>query len=100
MMHNLPETPECDKLLAAKLECDAVTDFLEWLSDERGGKWLLVLKSENAIETVCEAMEDADLSGDEFEEIYPSEQLYAQWKGIDLDKVSRERNALLEAVRA
>lgn len=79
-------TPECDKMLRLKEERHAedAEDFLEWLRGEKGyvfARW----------------EEDGDFL--EPARYQSTESLLAEWLGIDLEAVERERRALLAEVR-
>lgn len=73
-------TPELDKLAAVANDSQVIGDFLEWL-DTHGrfvGQWYDERAAPAAIGT---------------------EALLAEYFGIDLKRVERERRAILEAVR-
>lgn len=78
-----PDTPECDKMLAAKDRSQPAGEFLEWLTS---GSYYLALVNET----------DGSLMPT-YESV---ERLLASWLGIDLQKVETERQAILEWVRA
>jgi hypothetical protein len=76
-------TPELDKIKAARADTQAAGDFLEWL-DEQGielSKW------------------EGGLGWGVYEQIDETrESLLARWKGIDLAAAERERRALLDRI--
>jgi hypothetical protein len=83
-----PATPECERMKAVAEESNAIGAFLDWLGDQ---KIYLV-----------HTMYDAE-RGKEIELSGPGcsyEQLLARYYSIDLEKVSRERDAILRYVRA
>ncbi len=81
------EYPECDKLLAAQERSQACGDFIEWLRDEKK----LVL---------CEQIPRRGLPT-----VYrpafniTTEQILAEFFGIDSKKLEKERRAMLGALR-
>lgn len=81
-----PDTTELDRLVAVSDESQRLGEFLDWL-EEQGYH-------------ICTYTEP---SVDEEEFFYPIgtnfEKLLAQHYGIDLDKVERERRAVLEYIR-
>jgi hypothetical protein len=85
-MRPQPPCPECEKLAAVSEESNKIGDFIDWL---------------NEIDIVlCKFDEDS-------ERFYSIHQMHsqgintllAQYYGIDLDKVERERRALLDWIR-
>lgn len=80
------ETPEIDKLRAVQSESQAQGNFLEWLFAEKE----LVL---------------AQYSGEDWDHrLWPITRsisdLLAEYHGIDLNKVEKEKLSILEAIRA
>jgi hypothetical protein len=74
--------PECDKLLAVKERSQAIGEFLEWLTGEKGvvlATWFPPGRLE---------------SGG-----YRIEKLLAEFFEIDLDKVEQEKRVMLEELR-
>lgn len=80
-----PQTPECDKLAAARPQAQVVGDFLTWLQDE-------------GIELATWGEND---DGDEalLPLHYNIEPLIAKFLDIDLNKVENERRAILDVIR-
>lgn len=81
------KTPELDKMLAVKEKSHAIGEFLDWLDESS-----LV---------VCEyGVCDCDECGNE---LYPArtstEQLLADYFGIDLNKCEQERQQILKDIR-
>ncbi len=87
MNKELPECPECDKMIGVQDQSDTLTSFVDWLN-------------ENGY-TIC-TLEKTD--GYPREQYIPHretyEKLFAEYFNIDLNKVEKERRALLEAIRA
>jgi len=81
-----PATPECDKKLEIihSGQAQLIQDFIEWLLDEQGVQLY---------------------SREEYEDGTPvpwyrsREQIMAGFFGIDLDKIEKERRALLAHIR-
>lgn len=76
-----PKTPECDRRLEARGDTQVVGEFLAW-ADER-----------------CLLLCSAGHAGRYWPDQRTTEQLIAEWKGIDLAEVDREKQALLEPAR-
>lgn len=88
-MSDQPECPECQKLADVSKESDKIGTFLDWLSRETQysfGKWI-----------------QDDEYGDVFVRVHMGDrlinELLAQYFEIDLNKVEKERSALLEWLR-
>jgi hypothetical protein len=81
---NYPETKELDKMLAVKDESQSIGNFIDWLHNEGYG--------------ICEYEEARDM-GEWFQTHRTIEQLLADYFDIDLDKIEKERTAVLEFVR-
>lgn len=80
------KTPELEKMHSVKERSQAQGEFIEWLSSEKGIR-------------LC-TLEDAGNCRNEYMPIYTSlEELLAEFHGIDLQKVEREKRALLESLR-
>lgn len=83
-MSGRPETPECEKLVAVADESHKLGEFLDYLEQERGltlARW---------------SRPDDQLVPD----YTPKEELLAAYFKIDLNKVEKERRALLAHVRS
>ena len=79
------ETPECDKLHEVAEDSNKIGEFLEWLQGERQC-------------VIAEYTGNPDLCGQY--ELFPVKesivQLLAQFYDIDLEKVEKEKQAILE----
>jgi hypothetical protein len=81
-------TPELDKQRAVieSGASDTLGEFYDWLTDEKG--WVL-----------AEWTQDG-MSNDYLQPVYfRPNQLFADFFGIDLDKIESERRAILESLR-
>ena len=82
------ETPECDKMRAVQEKSRELTNFVDWLREQKYA--------------ICEEKEYSDTYPRE--QWYPLrknfEELFAEYFGIDLKKVEEERRALLEEIRS
>lgn len=82
----MTRTPECDKMLAVKLESQAIGSFLDWLSEQ--GMFI---------------SEYTKVEGYRDEQPWPVSKSIEQWLAdyfeIDLAKVEKERRAILEDFR-
>ena len=77
-----PPCPECEKLSAIAPQSQIVGEFLEWLTQDKG---------------YCIAEENLGDSSETLIPVYTTtEKLLAEHFGIDLNKVEKERRALLE----
>jgi hypothetical protein len=73
-----PETPELDKMHAARADSQPVGEFLEWLSNQG----LQICRFNRGIE--------------QYQADYRTiEQMLADWKGINLTQVETERRAVI-----
>lgn len=83
-----PHTPELDKMSALRPKAQVIGEFLDWLRDERGY-------------SITEFREDDD--DDEGGRYWPVtagiEKLLAEFLGLDLNKIEKERQAILDALR-
>lgn len=80
-----PETPELDKMLAVKEKSQIIGDFLEHLQEG---------------EVYLAQMEDDDDGAQVLRETnFTTEQILANYFGINLDKAEQERGDLLDWVR-
>lgn len=78
------KTPECERMAAVREKSQAIGEFLEWLREEKG--W-----------TIAEEYGNSDRL---LPVRYSTEALLAEFFGIDLNKVERERRAILEGCRS
>jgi len=86
MTKELPECPECDKMLKHKTESMTLTNFVDWLN-------------ENGY-AICTLEETNGYPKEQWITIQRNyEQLFAEYFKIDLNKVEIERRALLAAIR-
>jgi hypothetical protein len=91
-MSEYPAAPECDKLAAIKDKAEVLQEFVDWLNDERGY-------------SICERRPSGKSTAhEELDEYWPASyggynRLFADFFGIDLDKVEQERRAILDHVR-
>lgn len=83
------ETPELDKMHAVHGKSQAIGEFLEWLTFEKG--WTLA------------EWKKTEYADDFHNELWPTsysiEKLLAEYFEIDLEKTEIERRALLEEIR-
>lgn len=99
-----PPCPECEKMHAVKDKSQAIGEFLEWLQAERKVHLCVVHShSDGCYEEDDEFHEDPPKCGCNEGDYLPfhkgTEQLLAEFFGIDLAKVEDEKRALLEFVR-
>jgi hypothetical protein len=88
-MKNIPQPPcpECEKLAAASEESNKIGAFLEWMGDDKN----LIL---------CEwSDEDESYLPSRYRGVSGINALLAEYYGVDLDKVEKERSALLKWLR-
>ena len=80
--------PECEKLVKHRQESQTIGKFLDWLKHERG--------------CVIAYWDKGEYRGDD-EQLYPCrdtiEQLLAEYFNIDLNKVEKERQQIIEDLR-
>jgi len=93
-MSKEPQCPECDRMAAVRDDARALGEFLEWLRDE-----------EDVVLTRHVEPEPGAKGADRFTPgYYPIamsiEDLLAHYFRIDLDTVEREKQALLDWIRA
>jgi hypothetical protein len=84
MTNQQPECPECEKLAKVSKESDKIGDFLDWLHQNGA--------------TICEW----DNRREEYYKSYDYnniQKVLSLYFNIDLDKVEKERRALLEWIR-
>lgn len=77
------KTPECDKLLKVSEKSQSIGQFLDWLENEK----------EFAI---CEHYET---DGDYIPVSINIERLLAEYFGIDMEKVEKERRKILDSLQ-
>jgi len=80
------EMPECERLKAVQEQSQIIGEFLEWLGDEKGY-------------FICTYGDNAEFPQLPFLISDSRERLLAEFFGIDLDKVEKEKRALLEELR-
>lgn len=83
----MPNTyPECEKMLAVKDQCETLSAFVDWLSEEG-----IVL---------CTLVDLDEYDEPQLMPMYPNyNELFAKHFDIDLQKVDTEQRAMLEALR-
>lgn len=81
------QTPESDKMLAVHAKSQAIGEFLDWLRDERGI-------------TLAEFGHTRHDSDELYMVRIGINELLAEYFEIDLNKVEREKRAILDGVRA
>ena len=89
-MRKQPECPECKKLSAVSEESNKIGDFLEWLSS----KGFVIAGYEHGIRNY-----EKLVAIRKFQASNGINNILAEYYGIDLNKVEKERQALLEWVR-
>ena len=101
------KTPECDKTLAVHEKSQAIGDFLTWLgsgeADKSEFKRPIFLSAYRIVtETSRGELEEDEyyVSEDHIDPIpYTMENMLARFFNIDLDKVEKEKRAILEELR-
>lgn len=83
-MRPQPKCPECEKLASVSEESNKIGNFFDWMQSETAFR-------------VCEYDETENYYFSSSH--YDREQLLAKYFEIDLDKVEKERKALLEWVQ-
>ncbi len=77
------QTPECDRMIAARTETEPAGEFFAWLRDTKG--YVLASWSRRPVG-----------HDDKLVPVFDSvEKLLAEWQGINLDEVERERRLVL-----
>jgi hypothetical protein len=90
-----PPCPECEKLHDIAPYSQKVGEFIEWLRSEKGA--VIATHHEHSDECYDGEYTNCGLRKDELCIMhFSTEKLLAEFFGIDLDKVERERRALLE----
>lgn len=85
-MENIPECPECDKVIAFQDKSTVLSDFVDWLSSNDY--------------TICTVEETPGYPKEQHIPIRKSyEQLFADYFGIDLKKTEQEKQAVLRAIK-
>jgi ribosomal protein S12 methylthiotransferase accessory factor YcaO len=92
-------TPECEKMRAVKEKSQAIGEFLEWLSAEKGVHLAEYHRHtrgclDHEAHLVCGLLEDHSVRWN-----YSIERLLAEYFDINLDKVETEKQALLDHQR-
>jgi hypothetical protein len=91
------EMPECEKLKAVQEKSQAIGEFLEWLTTEKG---YFIQESRTRIIPAEDSLSGKAYSVQNIGPIRESwERLLAEFFEIDLDKVEQEKRALLEEIR-
>ena len=89
------KTPECDKLKAVSGSSQDIGEFLDWLTGEKG----LTVCNEHEHDEWCEGEDEIIMCGTQSKEYTPAmlniEKLLAEYFEIDLNKVEKERRAIL-----
>jgi hypothetical protein len=81
------QTPECDKMLAVKDKSQVIGEFIEWLESKK--------------ELSLCRYEDSEFGdGVYFPYYMGTEELLAEFFGIDLDKAEKEKKEILKALRS
>ena len=78
-----PLTPNCDKMLAVRKESELLTHFVDWLNEK---------KDYHICEWFDETLEYASYGG--------YNRLFADFFDIDYEELEREKQAVLDHVRA
>lgn len=99
MSKEAPECPECERLHAVVEKSNAIGEFLDWMQEQG-----IFLAIPHRHDIGCEGDDGFPICGlnrDEFQlHLEPKEKMLARFFDIDLNKVERERRALLEALRS
>jgi hypothetical protein len=94
------ETPELERLSEVSERSNAIGQFLDWLREEKGYhvmRWSVKRDWADYDEGDPEGDEESELGG--VRVLESTEKLLAEFFDIDLEKVERERRALLDAIR-
>jgi len=81
-MSKAPACPECDKMKAVQKQSQAIGEFLEWLLCEKN---LQLCEWDGLYKMIPDHT--------------PTEELLAEFFGIDLKKVEQEKRAILDFMR-
>ena len=91
--------PECDKMKSVQPRSQLIGEFLEWLNQEKGVT-LAKLHEHNADCFNEDGERDCGMCTQSFYPIrYTIENLLAEFFEIDLEKVEREKRAMLKELR-
>ena len=86
-MKQMPECPECDKIVALQDKTQILSEFVDWLGVNGYA--------------ICSLEETPGYPKEQWVSLRKSfEQLFADYCEIDLAKAEQERRALLEAIRS
>lgn len=105
----MTDYPECDKLAAIQEKSQNIGEFLEWLQSGEVSQNLPIKRSIflASYDVVCEDGQGKMLHEDDWELgdrmmpfAYSTDRLLANFFGIDLDKVDKEKRAMLEEIKA
>ena len=77
---------ECDKMLKVRDQSQTIGEFLDWVQNEKGY-------------TLCERNEDRSFDQTYFPARFSMESILAEFFGINLNKVEKERRAMLADLR-
>jgi hypothetical protein len=90
------DTPECNKMLAVKGESHAIGQFIDWLLNDKG----VVLAKWHSHGGDCRRGRRCGIYAEQpVPWCFRMEELLAEYFGIDLHTVERERRAVLDALR-
>ncbi len=93
-MRPQPECPECEKLVKVSKESDKIGQFIDYLQSSKVvfAKWV-----ENDDEEI--PLDEILVPAYEYQSSNGINKLLAEYFGIDLDKVEKERSELLEWIQ-
>lgn len=91
-----PPCPECEKLTKVSEESNKIGNFLDWMYS-RG--LVLCTWEENDDEDTNDYLPDILVPASKYRTHSGIENLLAEYFGVDLDKVEKERRALLDWLR-
>ena len=97
MANNIP-TPELDKMLAIKDKSQAIGAFIEWL----GHNGMVIARYASKEDEWADEGEEKVATGIDRGDLLPilnSVEMLAKYFQIDLDKVDKEKLAILESLR-
>ena len=86
-----PLTPNCDKMLAVQKESELLTHFVDWLNEEKGYHICQWIKYSGSPDSGV-YLEYANYGG--------YNRLFADFFGIDYEELEREKQAVLDHIRA
>lgn len=85
-MNNIPECPECDKMIAVQDKSLILSDFVDWLNSNGYA--------------ICTLEETPGYPKEQWVSLRKSfEQLFADYFGVGLEKVEQEKIAVIKAIR-